>query len=328
MPSNIYRKTGGRIWYLRTTVRGREHRESLRTPSRAVAEKRAAKRLEELSRANYGDQRHLWKAAVMAWHAEAQGLKPQTIRRYVCSLAAVDHILGGLMVDEIDKQVLARIAGRAGVTNATRRRDLTAVSVVLHAAEARGWLEAVPAYSRRRLRERSGELVLPTDAELDRARRSLPPMLARLVRFLELTGMRLEEAGGLVWSAVDLRRRAVTLTETKAGRVRIVPLTDEAASTLSGTPRHLDCPFVFWHSQDAPRRYSDLSGLLYDYRKRAGVPWRIHDLRHLFAVRYLQNGGSIYDLSKILGHSSLTVTERYLDHLSPEEQAVAKRTAS
>lgn len=326
MPDNIYRKQGSKIWYFRTEVGGRERRESLRTTDRALAKKRAAARLEELNRAAWGDQRHTWKAAVLAWHQEGPELKPQTIRRYLTSIAAVDRILGHLYVDEIDKKMLVQIASRKGVTNATRKRDLNAVAVVLNSAAARCWLGDVPRIQPPK--ERRVPLSLPRGDEVVRLTGLLSPMLARLVRFLEHTGMRLEEAGGLRWSDVNLRRATATLTETKAGRVRVVPLNEAAVGTISGTPRHLDCPYIFWHSQDAPKRYSDLSGLLYDYRKRAGVPWRIHDLRHLFAVRYLQNGGSIYDLQKILGHSTIAVTERYLDHLTPAEQAVAKRTGS
>ena len=321
MPSNIYRKTGGRIWYFRASVAGSEHRRSLRTTNRQTAEKRAQQLLEELRRRSWGDQRYTWVQAVEAWVGDVgESLKPQTIRRYGTSVAALAHILEPLFLDEIDKRVLAQIATRAGVTNATRKRDLTAVSVILNACEARGWIEAVPAYSRRRLKERTAPLILPTAAQVDRLVSHLSPMLGRLVRLLERTGMRLEEAGGLQWGDVDLRRKTITLTETKAGRVRVIPLTDAALGTLSGTPRHIGCPYVFWVGQDKPHRYGDLSGLLYDLRKAAGVKWRIHDLRHLYAVRYLQNGGKLRDLQKILGHGSIAVTERYLDHLTPEEQ--------
>jgi integrase len=46
--------------------------------------------------------------------------------------------------------------------------------------------------------------------------------------------------------------------------------------------------------------------------------FRIHDLRHAFAVRWLEAGGNIYRLQKHLGHSSIKTTEGYLDHL-PED---------
>ena len=52
--------------------------------------------------------------------------------------------------------------------------------------------------------------------------------------------------------------------------------------------------------------------------KRAGITnFRFHDLRHCFASYLAIDGISIYIISKLLGHSSVKVTERYA-HLSPE----------
>ena len=44
---------------------------------------------------------------------------------------------------------------------------------------------------------------------------------------------------------------------------------------------------------------------------------RFHDLRHTFASNFLMSGGNIYDLQKILGHSSVQITERYT-HFLPD----------
>ena len=44
----------------------------------------------------------------------------------------------------------------------------------------------------------------------------------------------------------------------------------------------------------------------------AGIQnFRFHDLRHTFASCYMMNGGDLYELAKILGHSSIRMTERY-----------------
>ena len=43
---------------------------------------------------------------------------------------------------------------------------------------------------------------------------------------------------------------------------------------------------------------------------------RFHDLRHTFASHFMMNGGELYTLQKLLGHHSVTMTERYA-HLSP-----------
>src|SRR5262249_47718028 len=52
--------------------------------------------------------------------------------------------------------------------------------------------------------------------------------------------------------------------------------------------------------------------------KRAGVVKRVHPhgLRHTFADELRQAGVDVVTISKLLGHSSIAVTSRYLDHLS------------
>nr|WP_269137831.1 tyrosine-type recombinase/integrase [Pseudomonas sp. MMS21 TM103] len=49
-----------------------------------------------------------------------------------------------------------------------------------------------------------------------------------------------------------------------------------------------------------------------------------HALRHTFASHFIQKGGNILTLQKILGHSSLAMTMRY-SHLAPEHLAEAVR---
>jgi site-specific recombinase XerD len=44
-----------------------------------------------------------------------------------------------------------------------------------------------------------------------------------------------------------------------------------------------------------------------------------HSLRHCYAVRYLNAGGQLVALATILGHASVTTTQRYADHLALAE---------
>ncbi|MEM1504890.1 tyrosine-type recombinase/integrase [Domibacillus sp. 8LH] len=63
--------------------------------------------------------------------------------------------------------------------------------------------------------------------------------------------------------------------------------------------------------------------------KRAGVKGKRvspHTFRHYFALTCLMNGIDIYSLSRLLGHSSIVTTQRYLESLTDE--ALSKRATS
>lgn len=67
-----------------------------------------------------------------------------------------------------------------------------------------------------------------------------------------------------------------------------------------------------------PLTQAGLDKLLYTLRDDAGahhfsgVRVSCHTLRHTFAVRYLEAGGDVYKLSRLMGHGSVAITELYL----------------
>jgi integrase/recombinase XerD len=53
--------------------------------------------------------------------------------------------------------------------------------------------------------------------------------------------------------------------------------------------------------------------MLYEYNTRRGVQTTgIHRYRHTFAKQWILNGGNVVSLSKLLGHSSLEITQNYI----------------
>lgn len=336
---NLFQRNG--TWYTRVEVRGRDIRRSLRTTVLAEAKARRQKMLKAAEHFRvYGEDRHLWKEAVMLWTKEgSRTLRPATLKRYLVSLGQVRGILDSVYVDEISTKTISRIASRQDVANATRRRDLTAVSVVLRWCIAKQWREDNPAknWDRDIIKEKREAIVLPTDYDIDCVVAAAPGNFAQMIRWAQFTGMRQEECASLERAAISLPRAAAQLTRTKTNRPRSVPTDDRALAVFNSIPVSLNTTFVFWH--EPGNRYANVASRFRVIVKKAvrnaqmegrppPRPFRFHDLRHWYAVDYLRRGGSIYTLQKILGHASLTTTEIYLNFVTPEEQLLAKRVGT
>ena len=71
-----------------------------------------------------------------------------------------------------------------------------------------------------------------------------------------------------------------------------------------------------------PINQSTVKQLFRRLKVQADIP-RLHPhlLRHSFATRYLENGGDIYSLQLILGHTSLEMVKKYV-HLIPSKTVV------
>jgi integrase/recombinase XerD len=327
---------GDTLWG-RITVQGREIRFSLRTDDAKVAEGRCKARQDrEVAAAHFGDQRFTWEDAVLAWgeHITAQA-KPSTVKRYAVSLKQLEPHLLGCYLDEIDKRLVGEIIRHrraARATNATIRRDLTALSSVLSYCEEEGWRDDNPALSRmRRVKERRDPIVLPEPEHIAAVVARAPGMFARLIEAALATGCRQNEIVTLERRQLDFARRQVSLYRTKTSRPRVIDMLG-AYDLLRSGPVNMRSPVVFWHGQGEPYRNvsSRFAALVRAAQKAAQQkgrefrPFRFHDLRHRFAVEYLKGGGNIYDLQQHLGHSSVKVTEAYLAYLTPEEAMSAK----
>lgn len=59
-----------------------------------------------------------------------------------------------------------------------------------------------------------------------------------------------------------------------------------------------------------------------------GVRCSPHTLRHTFALNYLRAGGNLFYLSKILGHTSIKTTERYLQSVGVSDLSAVRERFS
>jgi integrase len=134
----------------------------------------------------------------------------------------------------------------------------------------------------------------------------------RLIVLIALTtGMRASEIFGLLWPDVMYREGLIAVrAKLKGGKMRYVPMLPEVADELRAYPKTAE--LIFPPRKGAKGERRRLEGSFEDLLKRAKIRnFRFHDLRHTFASWYMMNGGDLYELAKILGHSNIKMTERY-----------------
>lgn len=131
----------------------------------------------------------------------------------------------------------------------------------------------------------------------------------RIVKLLLLTGQRRDEVGSMLWSEVDLGKAMWTLpmSRTKNGRAHEIPLSRQAITILSGTPKVLGKDHIFGNGRSGFSGWSKAKTAL-DARV-AGVPasvpsWRVHDLRRTAATGMATLGVPPHVVEAVLNHVS------------------------
>jgi integrase/recombinase XerD len=144
------------------------------------------------------------------------------------------------------------------------------------------------------------------------------------------TGLRIREVLGLTKGQVDFDNMLLKV-KGKGNKFRQVPFSLECRKVLfkASTRHKFDLVFSTRNGTlVTPRNFLRDFKLLGRKLGILGVRLSPHTLRHTFAVNFLQSGGDIYMLSRILGHSSVKTTEVYLKSLGVEAlQEVQARTS-
>jgi site-specific recombinase XerD len=151
------------------------------------------------------------------------------------------------------------------------------------------------------------------------------PVLKDVFLFAVLTGTRQGEILNLQWADIDFEQKIITISSTqrfatKTGNCRKVPMSETVLELLSR--RQLTAsfsPFVF-HRKDLQLLPSYVQHKLKGYARKLGLSEKVRfdSLRHTFATWLVQEGVSIYEVQKLLGHSDISVTQVY-SHLAASE---------
>ncbi len=146
-----------------------------------------------------------------------------------------------------------------------------------------------------------------------------PWIAARNVAMLTLlygAGLRISEALGLNRGALPLPE-ALVITG-KGNKQRVVPILPEARDAIEAYVK--TCPFgatrddpVFYGARGKRLHPRIVQGLMQHLRRALGLPESAtpHALRHAFATHLLAAGGDLRSIQELLGHASLSTTQRY-----------------
>ena len=141
-----------------------------------------------------------------------------------------------------------------------------------------------------------------------------------MTNFLFSTAVRQRSLMHIRIKDIDFDNNVVHVTVTKNRKNLIVPFNDTLANILKEFLKYRQYKttddFLFCNAYGQQLIKSTCYHMLYEYNKRRGVETTgIHRYRHTFAKQWILNGGNVVSLSKILGHSSLQITQNYINLL-------------
>ena len=150
-----------------------------------------------------------------------------------------------------------------------------------------------------------------------------------IIMLLISTGARLNEVLTATWSQInrDTRTWKIPALNNKGKKVRSVPLNNSSLDVINQLDTEGEFEFLFVNRLTG-KPYRNIHKYWGKLREKAQMRMiRIHDMRHTHASLLANSGRSILEISRILGHSSVKVSERYT-HLSTSTLQEASNSAS
>ena len=130
-----------------------------------------------------------------------------------------------------------------------------------------------------------------------------------LLRFMWRTGVRVSEVINVTPKDIEYKNGVVNIRKAKGGRQRRVPLDQDTLKMLSDYVLALNIP------EDAPVfpiQRNRVFSIVKKYGNMRGVNIHPHTLRHSFAINMVRGGTDLRRVQLMLGHTSLSITQVYL----------------
>jgi integrase len=329
--------------------RPRRKRVSLGTKRKRVAGRAFAKREEEYILGRYDpwappeppeeEREDLSRLgdAKDAYLASCAHLKPATIRTYREIIDPfTDHLGEGFRVSRIKPKHVLGWLDTTDANDVTRRKYVSHLGYLFRFLVERGWmkhdiskdvpLRKVPEQAPKAMTPEQVAKLVNTIHAYTESRRDNPRVpdytwLADVVEANVHLGLRRAELIHLKWSHVDLEERKLRVVNTgdfttKSGRQRTLPLSEQALGVLQKREDQREGEEYVFNSHRGgridPPDY--LSWVFMTFRRRAELPehFSFHSTRHTFGTWLAERGVPVTVIQSLMGHSSVTTTERYM----------------
>ena len=290
-----------------------------------MAVKRKIKRNQEAQAITYQEA-----VAMFLEEKEALNLSPESVKQYKKVLKMIgeyfefgeDDLISDITASEFYQ--LSNHFKATGVASATVQGRMKVFKAFLYWCmdDVRKYIEQPFKVSLPKAREE--QIKFFTDDEiallLEKPKRNATFVEWRawtITNWVLATGNRASTVLDVRMSDIDYRRKEIILHHTKSGKAQIIPLSSTLEMVLKEYVRmwRKDAPgdaYMFPNIGDEKMRTSSLSEAFNIYCKKRGVAkTSIHGLRHTFARMWVKNNGNLFQLQKILGHTTLEMTKRY-----------------
>lgn len=141
-----------------------------------------------------------------------------------------------------------------------------------------------------------------------------------ICNFLLATGVRQRSLMNIKVKDIDFDNQMVNIRHTKNRKPLLIPINTTMTNILKEYLKYRQAEsgedWLFCNSFGNQLTKSTSYHMLYDYNKRRGVTQTgIHRWRHTMAKQFILNGGNVVTLSRLLSHSSLEITQNYINLL-------------
>jgi integrase len=344
-------KTGKRIksavWWYAFVFNERRYRESTKQTNKRVAEQMEAARKTQLAKGEVGIKDQALAPTLKEFEGrfteaiETQcANKPATVSFYKEKYRRLlDHApFANARLNEIDRAMIdgyktarRRQLSRYGrpVSPGSINRELATLSRALRLALDWDLIGKVPKL-KRLPGERARDFVLDQQDE-DRYLAAAPQPLKDAALLMLDTGLRAGEAVNLQWSdiwlqpAVNARHGYLNIRNGKSKNAkRTIQLTERVAVMLRARKDDSKSAYVFpGDSPEAPILITSLDHQHDRVREALKLPrdFVMHSLRHTMLTRLGESGAGAFEIMRIAGHSSVTVSQRYVH---PSEESTGR----